>query len=247
MDPVRITGPTSHPLLGAVVGVDFSPKKICSYDCVYCGVGMNTTKKTMEREMFHPVNDVLDAIACHVEEHGAPDTLFLTGSGEPMLYAGFGELAATLREEYPSTALTVYTNGSLLLDQQVRREIGICDPVQGNLDGADESTFLRLSRPHRATSLADRIEGYKTLRRELTGRKLWLHGVFVKGVSDDPEGLKRLGETLAEIKPDLYIVRTTRRTIEGVCEPVDAGFRSMVEETWRRFSFPVTYFLPEPA
>ena len=73
-----------------------------------------------------------------------------------------------------------------------------------------------------------------------------MHGVFVKGVSDDRESLERLGETVAEIEPDLYIVRTTRRTIEGLCEPVDAGFRAVVEEAWRQFPFPVRYFLPEP-
>lgn len=246
MDSVAITGPNPHPLLGSVVGVDFSPKKVCSFDCIYCGVGMNTTKKTMEREMFHPVGDVLEAIARHVEEHETPDTFFLTGSGEPMLYSGFGEMATALKETYPGAALTVYTNGSLLTDPDVRQEIALCDPIQGNLDTADEGTFLRLSRPHRDALLRDRLEGYRTLKDELTGRKLWLHGVFIKDESDDPENLRTLGEALAEIEPDLYIVRTTRRTIEGLCEPVDAGFRTVVEEAWRRFAFPVRYSLPEP-
>jgi len=246
MDPVTVNGPTAHPLLGNVVGVDFSPKKVCSYDCTYCGVGMHTTKKTMEREMFHPVGDVLDAIAWHAAEHGIPDTFFLTGSGEPMLYSGFGEMTTALKETYPGVSLTVYTNGSLLTDPVVRREIALCDPVQGNLDTVDERAFLRLSRPHRDARLRDRLEGYRLLKGELTGQRLWLHGVFVKGESDDPEGLRMLGEGLAEIRPDLYIVRTTQRTIEGLCEPVDARFRAVVEEAWDRFDFPVRYSLPEP-
>ena len=58
MSQVTITGPNPHPLLGQTLGVDFSPKKVCSFDCVYCGVGMNTTRKTMKREVFHPVADV---------------------------------------------------------------------------------------------------------------------------------------------------------------------------------------------
>ena len=245
MAPVTITGPNPHPLLGSVVGVDFSPKKVCSFDCIYCGVGMNTTKKTMEREMFHPVGDVLEAVARHVEEHGTPGTFFPTGSGEPMLYSGFDEMAAALKEAHPDVALTVYTNGSLLDDPDVRREIALCDPIQGNLDTVDEATFLRLSRPHREALLRDRLEGYRTLKDELGGQRLWLHGVFVRGVSDDPENLLTLGEALAEIEPDLYIVRTARTSIEGVCEPVAAGFRSIVEEAWRRLDFPVRFSLPE--
>lgn len=246
MDPAAISGPNPHPLLGSVVGVDFSPKKVCSFDCIYCGVGMNTTKKTMEREMFHPVGDVLEAIACHVEEHGTPDTFFLTGSGEPMLYSAFGEMASALKEAYPAAALTVYTNGSLLDDPDVRREIARCDPIQGNLDTINQRTLVCLSRPHPEALLHDRVSGYRTLKGELTDQKLWLHGVFIEGAGNDPNELQSLGEAIASIEPDLYIVRTTQRTIEGLCAPVDGSFREVVEEAWREFDFPVRYFLPEP-
>jgi len=247
MSPFELTGPNPHPLLGNVLGVDFSPKKVCSYDCVYCGVGMNTTKKTMVREMFHPVCDVLATIAEHVEEHGIPDTFFLTGSGEPMLYTGFGEMAAALKEAYPDSARTVYTNGSLLPDSQVRSEIALCDPIQGNLDGADEPGFLRLARPHRETSLKDRIEGYKLLKAGLDGQRLWLHGVFVAGVNDTPESLRMLGNALREIEPDLYIVRAAPRTVEGLCAPVDASFQQVVEEVWKDLGLPLRFALPKAA
>ncbi|MBU0595838.1 radical SAM protein [Candidatus Bipolaricaulota bacterium] len=244
MSHLELSGPNQHPLLGSVLGVDFSPKKVCSYDCVYCGVGMNTTRKTMEREMFLPVSEVLDAIERHVNEHGIPDTFFLTGSGEPMLYAGFGEMAEGLKQRYSSAARTVYTNGSLLPDPQVRAEIALCDPIQANLDGADEAGFLRLARPHRETSLADRIEGYKALKAELDGQRLWLHGVFVKGVNDDPESLRHLGEALREIGPDLYIVRVSPRVIEGLCEPVEASFQTVVEDAWKDLEIPIRFALP---
>jgi len=245
MSSVTVEGPSSHPLLGTIVGVDFSPKKVCSFDCIYCGVGMTTTKKTMERELFHSVEGVLSAVAVHVAEHGLPDTFFLTGSGEPMLYSGFGEMAAALKEAYPDVALTVYTNGSLLDDPDVRREIALCDPIQGNLDTANERTLARLSRPHPEALLHDRVEGYRTLKGELAGQQLWLHGVFLEGAADDPNELRSLGEAVASIEPDLYVVRTTRRTIEGLCAPVDAGFRAVMEEAWREFGFPVRYFLPQ--
>jgi len=241
-----LSGPMDHPLLGRVVGVDFSPKKVCSYDCVYCGVGMNTTRKTLEREMFLPVDALVDAIDRFTGEHEVPDTFFLTGSGEPMLYAGFGETAVRLQDRYPSAAQTVYTNGSLLGDPLVRREIARCDPIQGNLDGAEEASFLRLSRPHRDTSIADRIEGFKALKRELDGQQLWLHGVFVKGFNDGGDELRALGDALAEIGPDLFIVRTTGRVIEGLCEPVGAGFRAFVDDVWADLAIPLKFNLPEP-
>ena len=89
------------------------------------------------------------------------------------------------------------------------------------------------------------VEGFKMLKSELSDQNLWLDGVFLKRVNDDLDELKALGEALAEISPDLYIVRTTRRILEGVCEPVTAEFRDVVTSAWAEFDFPVRFFLPE--
>ena len=105
--------------------------------------------------------------------------------------------------------------------------------------------FARLSRPDRAASLRATIDGFKALRSELTTRKLWLDGVFLKGVNDDPEGLRALGVTLAEIGPDLYIVRTAPRVIEGLSERVEGDFQAVVEAAWSGFDFPIRFSLPE--
>jgi len=244
MSDVTINGPNPHPLLGQMLGVDFSPKKVCSFDCVYCGVGMNTTRKTMDREMFHSVADVLAAIDAYMAESDAPDAFFLTGSGEPTLYAGYGEMVRALRAKHPDVACTIYTNGSLLSNSEVRREVAACDPVMGNLNTVDEGAFVRLSRPDPAVSLGRIIEGFGALRRELQTQKLWIDGVFIKGVNDDPQGLRALGEALADIEPDLYVVRTAPRVIEGLSERVDASFRAVVEDAWSDFDFPVRFALP---
>lgn len=246
MPDVPITGPNPHPLLGQMLGVDFSPKKVCSFDCVYCGVGMSTTRKTMNRELFHPVEDVVAAVDAYMIGNEHPDAFFLTGSGEPTLYAGYGELVRTLRAKYPDVVCTIYTNGSLLGDPEVRRELAACDPIMGNLNTVDPATFARLSRPERAVSVEKTIEGFKVLRRELTTQKLWMDGVFLRGVNDDPEGLRALGRTIAEIRPDLYVVRTAPREMAGLSERVDASFRAVVEAAWADVDVPMRFFLPLP-
>jgi len=246
MSEITITGPHSHPLLGQMIGVDFSPKKVCSFDCVYCGVGMNTTRKTMARESFHPVEDVVAAVDAYMAENDAPDAFFLTGSGEPTLYLGYGEMVRTLRAKYPDVVCTIYTNGSLLGSPVVRGEVSACDPVMGNLNTVDETAFARLSRPDPQASLSEAISGFKSLRSELSTQRFWLDGVFVKGINDEPHGLRKLGETLAEIGPDLYIVRTAPREIEGLCERVDASFQQTVEQAWAGLDLDVRFFLPRP-
>jgi len=108
MCPVTITGPNKHPLLGMTLGVDFSPKKTCSFDCVYCG--SPTTRKIMEREKFCPPEEVVAAIRSHLAEHELPKAFLLTGSGEPTLYSGFGEMVRALRAAFPAVICTLYTS-----------------------------------------------------------------------------------------------------------------------------------------
>jgi len=96
-----------------VLPVDFSPKKTCNHDCIYCGVG-RTTKWTMERSEFYPIEDVFSEINKYIENNGIVEYILLTGSGEPALYSGFGELADKIREKFPSIGIIAYTNGSLL-------------------------------------------------------------------------------------------------------------------------------------
>jgi len=244
MSDVTINGPHPHPLLGQMLAVDFSPKKVCSFDCLYCGVGMNTTRKTMAREDFRPVDDVVSAVDAYMAENDPPNTFFLTGSGEPTLYTGYGEMVRVLREKYPDVACTIYTNGSLLADPVVREEISACDPVMGNLNTVDERVFARLNRPDPQASLPTTIAGFKTLRSELVSQRLWLDGVFVKGINDEPDALRKLGETIAEIGPDLYIVRTAPRETEGLCERVDPSFQECVEKAWEGLDIQVRFFLP---
>lgn len=242
MCPVTITGPNEHPQLGKTLGVDFSPKKTCSFDCVYCG--SPTTRKTMKREMFCPPDEVVSAVRDHVAEHELPQALLLTGSGEPTLYLGFGEMVRALRAVFPGVVCTLYTNGSLLSDPEVRREVAACDPVMANLNSVDAVTFARIARPHRAVSVEATISGYKALRRELTSQRFWMDGIFLRGVNDDADGLRALGRVLSEIEPDLYTVRTTRRVIPGLCEPVDSSFRETVEAAWADLGLHVVFSLP---
>ncbi len=242
MCPVTITGPSEHPQLGSTLGVDFSPKKVCSFDCVYCKEA--TTRKTVHRETFYPASEVVSAVGAYVASHGLPKTFFLTGSGEPTLYLGFGEMVRALRDAFPGVACTLYTNGSLLLDPAVRKEIALCDPVMGNLNSVDPATFARIARPHRAVSVDAVVSGYKALRRELASPRLWMDGIFLRGVNDGAASLAALGQALAEIRPDLYTVRTTRRVIPGLCEPVDSAFRETVENAWAGLGLALAFALP---
>lgn len=216
--------------LGSVLGVDFSPHKVCSFNCMYCGVGP-TTRKIFDREEFYPVEDVFDEIRDYVEKNSKPDYVMLTGSGEPTLYSGFGRLAKAIKEAFPDIKPTIYTNGSLLHYQDVRDQVSLCDLVMINLNTVDEVTFRRICRPHKKVVLDSVIDGIKQFRAQYTGL-LWMDVVLVKGINDSEEALEGLMDTVMGIGPDLYRVRTVRQTVEGRVEPVSAEFGERLKKKW---------------
>lgn len=52
-----IFGPVLSRRLGVSLGVDVVPVNVCSFDCVYCELGV-TTKKTAQRKEYIPVQEV---------------------------------------------------------------------------------------------------------------------------------------------------------------------------------------------
>ena len=227
--------------LGDVLRVDFNPHKVCSFSCRYCGVGP-TTRKIIDREEFYPVEDVFSEIRDYVEENGKPDYVMLTGSGEPTLYSGFGRLARTIKETFPGLRSTIYTNGSLLHRREVRDEVSVCDLVMINLNAVDERAFQKICRPHKEVALDRLISGIKQFREEYAG-PLWMDVILVKGINDSEEGLERLIDTVMDIGPDLYRVRTVRQAVENVMEPVSVEFAERLEQKWRDLPFEIEYAL----
>ena len=194
-----------HPLLGKLLPVDFSPLKICSFNCYYCSLG-KTTKMTMEREEFYPVQDIFQEIDLYLQQNNPPDTIFLTGSGEPALYSKFGELARKIKEKYPYITITAYSNASLLTDPEVRKDFSECDIMQFNLNAVRTEEFQRINRHHRKVNIEDVLEGLKKFKAEFN-KPIWIHSIFGDNFNITEENIIGLRNFITEFNPDKYIIR----------------------------------------
>lgn len=170
----HVFGPVPSHRLGRSLGIDVVPYKTCSYNCIYCQLG-RTTCKTIERQERVGWELILDELRRSLDTR--PDYITFSGSGEPTLYAGLGELIERIKS-VTSVPIAVLTNGSLLWRPDVRQDLQQADLVIPSLDAGDELHFQGVNRPHRSLSLEQVVEGLIAFRREFSG-KYWLEVLVV--------------------------------------------------------------------
>ena len=219
-----VYGPVPSRRLGLSLGINIIPFKTCTLDCIYCQCG-KTTKKTLERRSFFPINDILSAIRSAVRpsslvpRSSPPDFLTFSGEGEPTLNQDIGRIIRRLKREF-SIPVAVITNSTLLTDSQVRRDLSAADLVIPSLDAADPRNFARVDRCHRDLRIEDIIAGLKLFRRGFRGR-IWLEIMLVKGVNDSVEHVVALRKAAYEIRPDRVQLNTViRPPAERFAKPV---------------------------
>ena len=77
----------------------------------------------------------------------------------------------------------VLTNGTLLGDRQVRKELGDSDRVFVKLDAATDETLRRVNRPVEGVTLEGIVEASSRFRKEYSGR-LGLQMMFLPNSQD---------------------------------------------------------------
>ena len=201
-----IFGPVPSRRLGRSLGVDLVPLKTCSYDCIYCQLG-NTTCKTTERKEWAPLDDVVLELKDRLSAR--PDYITLSGSGEPTLYSRCGELIDRIKA-MTGVPVAVLTNGSLLWQEEVRKQLMNADLIVPSLDAGDKEMFRLVNRPHKDVSFERMLAGLADFRREFRG-DYWLE-VFVLGAytAIKAESAK-LAECAKLIGPDRVQLNTVTR------------------------------------
>jgi wyosine [tRNA(Phe)-imidazoG37] synthetase (radical SAM superfamily) len=220
-----------------VLKVDFSPKKTCNFDCVYCSVG-RTTNWTMERTEFYPIEEVYSEINHYINHNGEVEYVILTGSGEPALYMGFGKLADMIKKNYPNVGIMAYTNGTLLNRKDVQNEFMKCDVLGCNLNSVYEKEFKKICRPLDEVRLQGTLNGLKEFSKHFKGVLLF-DTKFVKGMNDTERNVLGLIDYLKEVQPNKYTVISKKHKRQELTEE----FISFVKETMDDLPFPVDLYL----
>ncbi len=213
-----VFGPVPSRRLGRSLGIDVIPFKTCTYDCVYCQLG-KTTRLTRERCSFVPYQDIVEEVRQKLEAGVQADYLTLSGSGEPTLYTGLGSLIEALKT-LTSIPIAVLTNGSLLGEPSVQKDMAEADIVIPSLDAGDSAGFEKINRPCEGISFPRMIAGLTAFRNIFQG-EIWLEVMILEGLSSDQETLEHMKRYIEEIRPDRVQLNTVARPpAEAIARPV---------------------------
>lgn len=202
-------GPVPSRRLGVSLGVDLVPRKVCSYNCIYCQIGA-TTLRTIERREYIPAASILEDVRATLEDWDREvDYVSISGSGEPTLNARVGDVIRGIKG-MTSVPVAVVTNGSLLWVEDVRRDLHDADVVLPSLDAVSASSFEAVNRPHPSLSSDKVVQGLIDFRREYSNQ-LWLEVLLCRGVNDDWGEVEQLEAAVKKIKPDKIHLNTVVR------------------------------------
>lgn len=230
----NIFGPVPSRRLGRSLGIDVVPYKTCSFDCVYCESG-STTHLTVKRQAFVMPEVVLQELAdyFHTYPQGV-DVITFSSAGEPTLYEPLGDLVRSIKKQFSSLPLVMITNGSLLWDREVRKDLMAADRVIPSLDAATQEVLESVNAPHPSLDLSLIKEGLEAFRKEYHG-EFYLEVLLAAGYNDQPEHLRKLSQFIDRLKPDRVELNTVVRP------PAKSNVRGLTEEQMQS----VLRFFPE--
>jgi wyosine [tRNA(Phe)-imidazoG37] synthetase (radical SAM superfamily) len=116
--------------------------------------------------------------------------------------------------------VAVLTNGSLLWDSGVRKDLSRADMVVPSLDAVSDQVFRRVNRPVGGMDLKKVLQGIKDLCSEFTG-KVYLEIMLVKGINDSRDEIKRINHFVRQLNADKIQLNTVVRP------PGDPGARPL--------------------
>jgi wyosine [tRNA(Phe)-imidazoG37] synthetase (radical SAM superfamily) len=152
---------------------------------------------------------VKEELAEWLKNGGTADYLTLSGSGEPTLHSGFGEILA-FAGSMSDIPTVVLTNATLLHLPEVRDAACNAKVVKVSLSAWDQASFEMINRPCEGLEFERLVEGQKEFRRQFDG-EVWMEVVLLEGMNTRDEDVKKIAALAEEIGPDKIHLNTAVR------------------------------------
>ena len=200
-----IYGPVSSWRIGRSLGVDIisAPKKVCTFDCLYCQLGRKPACKTATK-IFAPIDKILE------ELKRLPkikiDYLTFSGMGEPTLAVNLKEAIIRIKK-LKLAPVAVLTNASLLHLRSTREALSAADFVICKLDAYSQESLTLINKPASGVRFKNILNGIIKFKDNFKG-KLGLQIMFI---ADNKDAVDELKQLIRKIRPDEVQINTPLR------------------------------------
>lgn len=201
-------GPVPSRRFGRSLGVDLTPYKTCSLDCIFCQLG-RTTEKTVARKEYVPTDIVLSELKDWLNKDGRADYITLSGSGEPTLHSRFGEVLEFIRSNSKIPAVLL-SNGTMLNLPEVRDAAACANVVKCSLSAWNQVSYEWVNRPYPQLRFDYLIKGQKDFRAQFKGQ-VWMEIFLIAGTNSTPANVRKIADLAKEIGPDRIHLNTAVR------------------------------------
>jgi len=206
-------GPIPSRRLGRSLGINNIPPKICTYSCIYCQVG-KTYDLTKKRREFYSLeeikNQVFKKITGLKKQKEKIDFLSFVSDGEPTLDINLGKEIESLKDS--GIPIAVITNGSLINQANVKKDLGKANWVSVKIDAVNEKIWKKINRPHPDLSLKDILEGIAEFSNEYKG-SFNTETMLIDCINTDKNHMKKIADFIGTLKINkAYISIPTRPT-----------------------------------
>ncbi|NDP19528.1 MAG: radical SAM protein [Paludibacter sp.] len=216
-----IFGPIHSRRLGLSLGVNLLPvdAKICTFDCIYCECGFNTTMQESPIPTREQVSEALEAkLKEMVKEGQMPDVITFAGNGEPTLHKDFEGIiddTMLLRNQYcPTAKVSVLSNSTQIHKLSVFRALNKIDNNILKFDTAINRTLQLLDRPtSKKYTVEWFIEQLKKFEGHLIIQTMFLRGNYKNEIIDNTteNELNAWLDALEIIRPQQVMIYTLDR------------------------------------
>ena len=216
-----IFGPIHSRRLGLSLGVNLLPidAKICSFNCIYCECGFNTTMHDSPIPTRDQVRETLDAkLQEMVAEGQIPDVITFAGNGEPTLHAEFEGIiddTLALRNKYcPTAKVSVLSNSTRVHKPHIFAALNKVDNNILKFDSAIDRTMRLMDQPvGKHINVAWFIEHLKKFEGRLIIQTMFLRGEIQGEKLDNTtdEEVEAWIHALEQIRPQQVMIYSLDR------------------------------------
>lgn len=202
-----IFGPVISRRFGVSLGIDLSPSlKQCNFDCLYCELAPGATVSSQTQTI--EVSKIIEELKKHLDDK--IDVITITANGEPTLYPHLDTLVDAIKALHVRAELLILTNSATLNNPQTYQTLLKFDQVKLSLDAVSKEVFTKIDRPHVSIDIKDIVLHVKKFSHEFQG-KLFIEILFVAGLNDTPDEIKKLNDVLLHVKCERIDIGTIDR------------------------------------